>query len=437
MNSTTPASLQNILSYAAYGWALGAVAVPLYIQIPFLYASNFGVELGMIGAVLLVSRLIDAVTDPLIGWLLDQNKHRFGYTRALLTSAPLMVLGMWGVFFPMGQSSELKALSLLGSLIVVHFGYSLGTIGYQAWGAELGSNDNERSKFVAAREALGILGVTLAVSLPATQYASTLALLFTFYTLTGLAVVLKYAPRPKQYNHLVTKQIWNSSQALTKASENMLDSLLAPLQQRAFRRLLLIFLINGFASALPATLVPFFIRDQLQLPDTEQWTLGVYFLVGAISTLVWVKITQHLGLLKTWWIGMLLTIIAFLGVTQLQAGSLYGFLLICILTGFSLGADLAIPAAILAGLIHRVGHQGQREGAYFGIWNWVNKLNLALAPTLALPILSYLGYQANSTALSFTQNTQALLLIYAIVPCILKSLALLLLTREIRRKDAV
>jgi Na+/melibiose symporter-like transporter len=208
---------------------------------------------------------------------------------------------------------------------------------------------------------------------------------------------------------------------------------MAPLKQKDFRRLLFIFLVNGIAGALPATLVPFFLRDRLQLPDEAQWTLGVYFLVGAFSTLVWVRVAARIGLIKTWMIGMALTVAAFLGVSLLQAGSLYGFLTICILTGLALGTDLALPAALLAGLINRVGDQGRREGAYFGLWNWVNKFNLAVAPALALPMLGLLGYEAASQSGSGPQNTDALLIVYAVIPCILKLLAIALLALELKR----
>jgi hypothetical protein len=43
----------------------------------------------------------------------------------------------------------------------------------------------------------------------------------------------------------------------------------APLRTPAFRRLLAVYLVNGIASAVPATLVLFFIRDRLQARSWE------------------------------------------------------------------------------------------------------------------------------------------------------------------------
>ena len=60
--------------------------------------------------------------------------------------------------------------------------------------------------------------------------------------------------------------------------------------------------------------------------------------------------------------------------------------------GVALGADLALPGAMLTRVIQQAGLAGRAEGAFFGWWNGANKLNLALAAGLALPLLQALGY---------------------------------------------
>jgi Na+/melibiose symporter-like transporter len=91
--------------------------------------------------------------------------------------------------------------------------------------------------------------------------------------------------------------------------------------------------------------------------------------------------------------------------------------MICALSGVALGADLALPPALLARVIEDNRHTGQHEGAYFGLWNLANKLNLALAAGIALPALALLGYTPGSrspTALA------SLSFAYAVLPCALK-----------------
>jgi hypothetical protein len=63
-----PAALAGVppgLSYGALGLPLAFVALPLYVLLPNHYASEFGMPLAALGALLLGTRLLDAVADPL------------------------------------------------------------------------------------------------------------------------------------------------------------------------------------------------------------------------------------------------------------------------------------------------------------------------------------------------------------------------------------
>ena len=199
-----------------------------------------------------------------------------------------------------------------------------------------------------------------------------------------------------------------------------------------------VFLCNGLAAALPATLVPFYMRDRLGLGDSDQWVLAVYFLVGAASTVFWVWLSSKIGLARAWLLGMIMSIPAFVVVVVLGEGDLAGYLLVCVVTGFALGADLSLPAALVARLIEENGERGKTEGTYFGLWNWVNKFNLALAPSFALGTLQWFNYSADMAKTDTYQGmglleqlaNDPLLWVYALLPCALKLLAIVLLGRS-------
>ena len=87
-------------------------------------------------------------------------------------------------------------------------------------------------------------------------------------------------------------------------------------------------------------------------------------------------------------------------------------------------ADLALPPALLAGVIAGAGHAGGREAAYFGVWNWGVQMTLALAAGIALPLLAWLGYVPGAGG-----GTTALAAAYALLPCALKLLAAAMLWR--------
>ena len=191
-----------------------------------------------------------------------------------------------------------------------------------------------------------------------------------------------------------------------------------PFKHSNFKRLLLVFMLNGTASAVPATLVLFFIQDRLQAPSSmEPLFLGSYFLSAALSIPLWLAIVKRIGLAKAWLCGMGLAIAVFSWATQVGSGQTTAFLIICALSGVALGTDLALPGAMLAGVIQNNGDSGKAEGAYFGWWNFAIKLNLALAAGLALPLLGMFGY---APGVRSPEALSALVIAYCVLPCVLK-----------------
>lgn len=58
------------------------------------------------------------------------------------------------------------------------------------------------------------------------------------------------------------------------------------------------FLLNGIAAAMPATLLLFFVRDRLQTPQAEGLYLASYFLAAAASLPLWLRVVARLGLAR-------------------------------------------------------------------------------------------------------------------------------------------
>jgi Na+/melibiose symporter-like transporter len=171
---------------------------------------------------------------------------------------------------------------------------------------------------------------------------------------------------------------------------------------------------------LPATLLVFFVRDLLQAASWQALFLGTYFVAAAVALPAWMAAVRRLGLVTTWLLGMGLSVAAFCVVPWLGAGDIGPFWAVCLLSGAALGADLVVPGALLAGLVSRAGMQGAGESRFFAWWAFANKLNLALAAGLALPLLAWLGYQEGTNS---PQGLRALALAYGAMPCLLKLIA--------------
>ncbi len=409
MDGARPAAFttRNGLAYGLLGLPLAFVALPLYVILPNHYAREFGVPLATLGAILLGARLFDAFIDPLLGRLSDRLFARSA--RAVLSlgavAALVLALGFALLFFPLVRAPGALTLWVSVMLVITYAAYSALSVSHQSWGAVLGGNEAQRSRIVAWREGLGLLGVVLASITPVVLgLPATIALFFIALAAGWLA-----------WTRAVRPVVKTAAQAHASASP---DALWRPFRHTSFRRLLAVFMLNGIASAVPATLVLFFIQDLLQAPAAlEPLFLGTYFLSAALSIPLWLALVKRLGLARSWLCGMLLAIAVFGWASQIGAGQTGAFLVICALSGLALGTDLALPGALLAGVIQANGESGRSEGAYFGWWNFATKLNLALAAGLALPLLGLFGYAPGARS---PQALGALVVAYCVLPCVLK-----------------
>src|SRR5450755_4171538 len=398
--------VSTLAAYGLFGMPLAMAALPLYVHLPKFYGDHLGVNLALLGGVLLALRLADGVIDPVLGVLSDRGGAR---KRWLLVAAPLLAVGMIALFMPLPRAEAPLIAWLSLSLALVYGAFSLATINHQAWGAELSTDPVERTRITAVREGLALFGVVIAAVLPAFLGGNDgglgrFAMLFAVFTLACAAITVAFTPDTR------------AAPIASVTSSSIRDLLSRPLADRVFRRLLLVFMLNGIAAAIPATLVLFFIADVLNSESQQGTFLALYFVAGAAGMPLWVKLSARIGKPYAWLTAMALAIGAFVWASRLGAGDVTAFAIICVLSGIALGADLALPPSLLADVIGRRGRM-EATGSYFGLWTLATKLNLALAAGIALPLLSALGYVPggrDQTALS------ALAIVYAFVPCVLK-----------------
>ena len=401
-------------SYGLLALPLAFVALPMYVNVPHLYATQYAVPLSLLGMVLLLTRLIDAVTDPFIGrfsdWLYARSMQ--AVVGAAFIFAVTLSISFAALFNPPSwDNPSTYALWVAICVTACHLCYSMLCIVHQAWVTRLGGSPAQQSRVLAWREGAGLWGVVLAALLPLWLGWTMNAVLLAALLLMGV-ISWRFA----WTRHTTVATVFQTAESL---QQFQVFGLFQPFRQKQFSKLLLIFVVNGIASAVPASLVLFFVEDQIQVNASH-----VPLFLGALSLPLWLMAIKRFDLPRAWLFGMVLAVLSFMGVSQLGAGDEWAYFVICVASGTALGADLVVPGAILNGLIDRWGHRGRAEGVYLGWWNLASKFNLALAAGLSLPLLSWWGY---SPGTQDAKGLQALHAAYGLFPCALKLLAALLL----------
>lgn len=405
----------SLLAYGMPGLPLAMLGLPLYVYLPTYYAEDLGMPLAIVGAVLLLARVIDTFTDPLIGMVCDhwpRGGARIGW---MVSGAPLVMLGGWMLFVPSGGAG---ALYLAAWSCATYLGWSLMTLPYLALGAELSGDYHERSRIVAAREGFIVLGTLSAVLVPgwmewrgASRGEALTVLAWLIVALVPFTVAALYAlvDEPKRRAPAAPRIGWR---LLRENAE--------------FRRLLAAYLLNGIANGLPASLFLLFVTHVLAASSWIGLLLAIYLASGILALPLWLYVARRLGKHRTWVVSMLWVSAVFAFVPFLGAGDVLAFAAICALSGASLGADQMLPASMQADVIDvdTAGGGGSRAGLYFGLWGMTTKLALALAVGLAFPLLHVAGFEPTGDG---DDGLLELALLYAGLPVLFKLAAIFVL----------
>ena len=394
------------LPYAIFAIMLGAAGLPIYIHAPKFFVDQYGVSLGALGAALFVLRLLDFVQDPLLGTLAE--KTSVARARPVWAAIAVMALGMVGLFAITPPIAPVLWFSL--TLLCVFSGFSFLTIRLYAQGVT--SFGAERQLALARwRETGSLLGVCCAAMAPSLLFAMTDRPFAVFAVgFAGLAIIAGF----------VMSKHWSPTAQERRSGGGFSTALAEPV----VRQLLILAVLNTAPVAVSSTLFLFFVESRLQAPDMAGLLLILFFISAAISAPLWTFLAGRFGPRPVLLVAMIAAIVSFFYAFFLQSGQVNAFMLICIASGVTLGADLSILPAVFA---KRLAVTKAQAAVGFGFWNFASKLSLALAAIIVLPALERFGYQPGMT------NTQSGLLAlsmgYAAVPCILKLGAIWVLLR--------
>ena len=397
---------ERLWAYSLYAAVLSGAGLPIYIYAPKFYADTYGVSLSALGAVLFGLRLFDVVQDPGLGWL----SERLGRARpaAVAFGAALLAASMVALF---AVPPPIAPLWWFGLAITGLFSaFSFLTINFYARGvAKADALAGGHVRLAGWRETGALLGVCLAAIAPT--------------VLTG-AVPAPYAVFAWGFAAVTVAAALSMAPEWGRVAGGDATPMGTILSDRPARRLLILALVNATPLAVTSTLFLFYVESRLQAPGWEGPLLVLFFLAAAASAPGWSRLATRFGEKRVLLGAMVLAIASFIVVLGLGPGDTTLFALVCLASGATIGADLVLLPALFARRMARV---APNAGQGFGLWSFTTKFTLAIAAAVLLPALEAAGFSAGAGADNPERALTLLTLLYALVPCLLKCVAIALL----------
>jgi Na+/melibiose symporter-like transporter len=398
-----------------YGIGESAITMKMVLFglfILFFYNTVMGLPALWVGVASAVGLVVDAVSDPYVGYRSDASKSRYGRRHSfMLVGALTMGVSFWMIWAPpRGMSQVGLFFWLLASVSLFRLMSTFFRIPYLSLGAELSDDYHERTVIVGVRSFFGLLGSLLAGSLsfylffPSTGTGVDPKLSYEGYPRLGLAfgVAMTVAALAGILGTWAYRFVHAPAASVRPTLASFASASRLALQNGSFRKVWLSFSLFFVAVVLNGSMSIHFLTWYVRISDSTVLSrLQALFYLSALAGVgFWVWASRRtekrtLYILST-------SIAAFLmGSSPLVFGegrvfgvgdprplaALYG------LAGFFASALWVIPSSMVADIADEdaVRTGLRREGLYFGILNFGEKVAAGLAVLVGGALIDYVA----------------------------------------------
>lgn len=418
----TPASY---FAFSAHGFFGAAMALLAAVYLGKFYVDVALLPAGMYAIAVAAGRAMDAITDPLMGYLSDHTRSRWGRRK------PWILVGVLGnavaFYMMLTPSPALGAGPLMNYFLLAYVMSFLFVTAVNvprtALAAEFALEPRSRTTlfaFIAFFVGLGtMVGAVLPVLLDPTQAnpRDTMARQAVIYVLGYIALNLWFLAKIKERKEF-----------MGRGETPFVPGMRRALRNRPFRVMFISHVLTAVPIAIPATLMPFFVQYVLKAPPI--WNAAfilAYLGSGVLCLPIWVKLSVRIGKLKVWLMAAFIGVSGGLSMFFVGPGDEWWLLALEAYVGLQSQAWLFLGGAMHADVIdYDELHTGKRREAQFSsLWSIIPKFALIPGAAIPLAILGAAGYvpnEAQSPSVVFT-----LRVLFALVPAFFNGIGLSLM----------
>ena len=408
--------LSQAISYALPTVGIAFLAGPMAI-LQGIYTKYFGLSLSTIAILILIAKLFDAVSDPLIGILSDRYySHAQGRKAFVLVGGVLFIISSYFLFVPIEIDKltpvadspighmEVSPTYFLGWFLAFYLAWTLFEIPHLAWGSELTDSAQGKNTIYGLRALGAAVGGLLFYAIPLLPFFETSQITpeTLQWSVLSAAIILipllyfciKHVPSGHRAQVLVDKNHSKLSRG------RLIRFVLDITGNRPFFWFLAAFFFVGAGLGMWFGLLFIFVDIYLGLGD--KFPLAFLFGMGAsiLALKFWYYVANYVGKKMTWALGMLVMIVGVFGSGFLAPGGswlLLLFYMVMVNMGSAAGGMLA-PSLLSDIIDYGTWKYSCDYGAiYFSLFTLVAKVNVAIGSALGLAVAGYYGFDATAS----------------------------------------
>lgn len=380
------------------GYGIGDIGCNIFIVTAGLFLLFFltdilSIEPALAGLVLLIPKLWDVVSDPMMGILSDLTRSRMGRRRPylLFASIPFGIIFFFMFMAPHYSSETARAVhvGLLFALGCTVF--TVYNVPYSSMVAEMTDNYNERISITSFRMIGSSVGVLMAggLAMPLVEMGGGGEDGFRFLGIVFGTLIAFFCMAAA----LGTRK----ARALPAAKDRppFTEQIRTAFRNTPFKLLMLTYLFQSLAIGVLMAGLIYYVKYVMGLPETYMGIIfPVMFVTAIVFIPIWAKMGVRVGKIKAYSVGVCLLAIMLASLFFTQPGQMTLFYIQMLLLGIGFSSFQLFPFSMLPDTIEFDEMQSgmRREGIFSGVWACGQKTAYAVGPGIIGVTLSIAGY---------------------------------------------